>query len=268
LKRWRLIIDSVPGEGAWNMALDEFLFQSLTDEPRTVVRFYQWARPTVSVGYSQDLSRVVDADFCRRLGVDIVRRLTGGKVVLHHRELTYAICSSDAGTFTEKLADSYRLISRGLMNGLAMMGVETSLAGPPPASYIRGVLPCFAHPGLDEVEWEGRKIIGSAQKRVAARFLQHGSIPLVKEEELLRAVSFLEGGLGELRMASLEEALGRPVGFTWAARRLAAGLEDFFGVEFEAWAPGPEEREAVLRLSLDRYANPDWTDRRTGGPAS
>ena len=265
MKRWTLIIDPAPAPGAWNMAVDEFLFQTLADSPQTTVRFYQWLRPTVSLGCSQDLDRVADAAFCRANGLDIVRRITGGKLVLHHQEITYSICSSDTSTFTENLGDSYRLISRGLMRGLEEMGVRASLAGPPPAAYVRGTLPCFSHPGLDEVEWAGRKLIGSAQKRVAGKFLQHGSIPLGKDETLLRAVSFLDRKTSLLQMGSLSEALDRPVAFAWAVDRFVDGLEGFFGVEFEARAFTPEEQAAIGRLQTVRYENSDWTVRKKPG---
>ncbi len=244
------------------MAVDEFLFRSLPDAPETTVRFYQWTRPTASLGYSQEMSRVVDAGFCRQNGINIVRRITGGKLVLHHQEVTYSISSSDAGTFTSNLSDSYRLISRGLMSGLSLMGVEALLAGPPPPAYVRGTLPCFSHPGLDEVEWNGKKIIGSAQKRVGAKFLQHGSIPLEKDEALLRAVSFLDRKAVGLRITSLSEALGRPADFAGTVKHFVAGLEDFFGVEFAPLAFMDEDRTAIRRIQESRYANRDWTERR------
>jgi lipoate-protein ligase A len=266
LKRWNLVIDDAPAEGTWNMAVDEFLFRSLADRPETSVRFYRWTRPTVSLGYSQDFARVVDAAYCRENGIDIVRRITGGKLVLHDREVTYSVISSDTGTFSENLGDSYRLISRGLMAGLSLMGLEASLAGPPPQAYVRGALPCFSHPGLDEVETAGLKVIGSAQKRVGAKFLQHGSIPLVKDEALLRSVSFLDREASGLRMTSLSEALGRPVDFDPAVRSFVSGLEEFFGVEFSPLAFGDEDRAAIRRLQELRYARTEWTvERRASG---
>ena len=262
MKRWNLILDRDPAGGAWNMAVDEYLFLSLPDSPATSVRFYQWARPTVSLGHSQDIERVADTAFCRDNGIDIVRRITGGKLVLHHDEVTYSVSSSDTGTFTENLGDSYRLVSRGLMCGVEKMDLQVSLAGAPPAAYVRGVLPCFSHPGLDEVEWEGKKLIGSAQKRVSSRFLQHGSIPLVKHEDLLKAVSFMDRRRSRLQMGSLSEALGRPVDFGWAVDRLVAGLEDFFGVEFIPKTFSPEETAAIQSIQKARYENPAWTLRR------
>lgn len=262
MKRWKLIIDAAPAEGTWDMAVDEFLFRSLTDDPETTVRFYRWIRPTVSLGYGQDFARVVDGAYCRAHGIDIVRRITGGKLVLHDREVTYAVISSDAGTFTENLGDSYRLISRGLMAGLSLMGLDAALAGPPPEAYVRGTLPCFSHPGLDEVETAGLKVIGSAQKRVGAKFLQHGSIPLVKDEALLRSVSFLDRKPSGLQMTSLSEALGRPVDFDEAVRSFKAGLEEFFGIEFVPRPFSEKDRAEIRRIQDLRYGRADWTAHR------
>jgi len=123
------------------MAVDDFLFRSLSSEPETYFRFYRWERPTVSLGYSQDIRKVVDVEYCRKQRIDIVRRMTGGKLVLHHKEVTYSLCSSDRETFTSTLADSYRLVSQALIRGFEKMGLKSYLADAPPNSYVRGNLP-------------------------------------------------------------------------------------------------------------------------------
>ena len=158
-------------------------------EPATFLRFYRWERPTASLGYGQDAARAADLDFCRANGIDVVRRMTGGKVVLHHRELTYSLASSDTETFTATLRESYQLISLALVKGLELMGLSARLAPASPPAYVRGTMPCFAFPARDEIEIGGRKIVGSAQKRTGASFIQHGSVPLEKDEALLKAVA-------------------------------------------------------------------------------
>jgi lipoate-protein ligase A len=245
------------------MAVDEFLFRRVEVSAATFLRFYQWDKPTASLGYSQDVAKVIDADFCRRRGVDIVRRVTGGKVVLHHREVTYAVASSDTAVFTETVRDSYRLISRGLMAGLELMGLAPDMAGSSPPSYAKGNMPCFALPARDEIEIGGKKIIGSAQKRTGAAFLQHGSIPLEKDEGLLAAVTApgaaaSEGGSG---MTSLSEALGCPVDFGWAVERFCRGFSEFLGVVFEPFILSPEDLETISGLRDLRYATDAWTFR-------
>jgi len=262
MRPWKLLIEPVPQPGAWNMAVDEFLFRRAEASAATYLRFYQWDRPTASLGYSQETAKVIDVEFCRRRGIGIVRRLTGGKVVLHDREITYAVASSDTSVFSETLRDSYRLISRALMRGLELMGLVPDMAATSPEAYIRGVMPCFALPARDEIEINGRKIIGSAQKRAGAAFLQHGSIPLEKDEGLLASVTSPAAvppdGTG---MTSLAEALGRPADFSWAVERFGRGFAEFFGVAFEPIELEAADREAVANIRDSRYATDAWTFR-------
>jgi len=259
MKTWRLIVDAEPRKGSLNMAVDEFLFSGLTGEPATFLRFYQWKRPTASLGATQKTERVVDLEFCRRNGIDVVRRITGGKLVLHHQEVTYSVCSSDIGTFTSTLAGSYQLISLALMRGLEIMGLKATPAEKAPAFYAKSDLPCFSHAARDEIEFGGKKIIGSAQKRIGTRFLQHGSIPLVHDAQLLGAVSLLEGPASDVRMTSLSEALGRPVDAGWAVEKFVAGFEEFFGIRFAPLPFGAGDLEKIAALQKGKYESDEWT---------
>jgi lipoate-protein ligase A len=256
---WILILDKKPLAGSLNMAVDDFLFQSLNSEPQTYLRFYGWKRPTVSLGYSQDIRKVVDVEYCQKNGIDIVRRMTGGKLVLHHKEVTYSLCSSDKETFTSTLADSYRLISQALMRGFEKMGVKSYLADAPPNSYVRGNLPCFSYPARNEIEVEGKKIVGSAQKRAGSKFIQHGSIPLEDEEGFLGPVSFLKKEDSKGRMISLSQALGKKVSFDWAVERLTLGISEFFKINLEPKIFDAEEKKLILKIQKERYTNKDWT---------
>jgi len=259
MKTWPLLIDIVPLKGSLNMAIDEHLLNSLKNEPQTFLRFYRWERPTASLGCSQKAENALDIEFCRANGIDIVRRMTGGKMVLHHQEITYSITSSDEEIFTATLGGSYRLIARALRQGLEIMGLATTLAPKAPPSYVRGNLPCFSHPAQDEVEVDGKKLIGSAQKRTAKKFLQHGSLPLCHDEGLLKSVSSLKAGSGEIRMTSLGQALGREVDFPWVAGCLVAGFADFFGVEFKPLIFTEADWDKIRDLQKDKYENDDWT---------
>ncbi len=263
---WSLIVEPEPLPGARNMAVDEHLFFLAQARPRTFLRFYRWERPTVSLGFSQEADRVADLDFCRRNGIDVVRRLTGGKLVLHHREVTYSVASSDTARFRETVRDSYRLISRALLAGLELLGIPSRMAGPAPPSYARGTMPCFAHAARDEIESGGRKIIGSAQKRLGPAFLQHGSIPLEDDTALLAAVSRPGGAGPGGGMTSLSEAAGRPVDFAAAVSALSRGFADSFGVELVPFALGLADESAVSALRSARYGDEAWTLRRPPGP--
>jgi lipoate-protein ligase A len=266
MKSWDLLIDPDPRRGAANMAVDEYLFRGLGKEPRTIVRFYSWARPTASLGYSQSADKILDLDYCRRKEIDVVRRITGGKLVLHWREITYSIVSSDTESFSAILAESYRLISAAIIHGLEKMGLRARLAGPPPSSYLKGNMPCFAYPARDEIEVEGRKIVGSAQKRVTGRFLQHGSIPLQNDEGLLRRISLARDEDSDLKRTSVSEALGREVDREWAVKSLIKGMAEHFGVRFEPLTLGAAAEYAVRRIQERRYEDKDWTLGRSNGP--
>jgi lipoate-protein ligase A len=259
MKDWDLIKDDKPLDGSWNMAVDEFLFQSLTDEPQTFLRFYSWKNPTVSLGYSQKVPEVADVEFCKKNGIDIVRRMTGGKLVLHHKEVTYSLTSSDTEILTANLSDSYRLISEALMEGLKKMGLTPSLASPAPQEYVRGNLPCFSYPSRNEVEVDGKKIIGSAQKRVGTKFIQHGSIPLEEDDDLLTSISFLEEPDEEVRMISLSEALGRSIDFDQAVGVFTQGIEEYFGVRLKSRNLTDYEKDSIRQIQKDKYGNPIWT---------
>ncbi|MEE8604411.1 MAG: lipoate--protein ligase family protein [Candidatus Aminicenantaceae bacterium] len=258
-KDWYLIIDRTPQKGSWNMAVDDYMFQSLREEPTTYLRFYRWNKPTVSIGYSQNAKKVVDLDFCRKRSIEIVRRITGGKLVLHHKEVTYTVCSSDTDIFSQKLMDSYKLISEALNRGLQRMGIESQLAKETPSEYVRGALPCFSHPAQNEIEVEGKKIIGSAQKRKGKKFIQHGSVPLEKEEGLLKSVSLLDQKGSSVKMTSLTEELGKRVDFDWAVEHLISGMSDYFCIRLNPKAFSTTEQDAIRKIQEERYDNPDWT---------
>ena len=268
MKAWRLIVEPEPLAGARNMAVDERLFDLAASSRQTFLRFYQWLRPTASLGYSQDAPKVVDADFCAAHGIDIVRRMTGGKLVLHHREVTYSLASADAAVFTETLHESYRLISRALIRGLAGLGVRALLAETPPPAYAKGTMPCFAFAARDEIEVDGRKIVGSAQKRTGPLFLQHGSIPLEKDEALLAAVSRPGEASAGPGMISLSDALSRPVDFAAAVGPLIQGFADHFGVAFERYDLTGSDREAILALEVSKYGSDAWTFRLPAPPTA
>jgi lipoate-protein ligase A len=261
MKEWRLVVDRAPQKGSWNMAADEYLFQSLGEDPVTSLRFYQWEEPTVSIGYSQKLNQLVDLDKCRSMGIALVRRITGGKLVLHHQEVTYSVCSSDSGLFTSKLMDSYRLISEALMRGLEKMGIPCSLAASTSTSYARGLLPCFSHPAQNEIEVNGKKIIGSAQKRTGSQFIQHGSIPLKKDESLLQSISKLNQEGFRMSWTSLSDTLGREVDFDWVVENLRSGISEYFNIRLNFQLFSEEEKKAIKEIQVKRYDNPAWTYR-------
>jgi len=170
------LITSEPQNGFMNMAIDEAIAISCDKElsPPTL-RLYTWNPPCISIGYFQDVNEDVDISECKRQNIDIVRRLTGGKAVLHNKELTYSIISpSKNHIFQNGIKGSYKAIADCLLQGLKNIGVSGEITEMP--SRKRGGFSCFLDTSFYEVSVKGKKLIGSAQKRWRNLFLQHGSV--------------------------------------------------------------------------------------------
>ena len=263
--RWRLLVTE-PADGATNMAIDETLWRGGREgtSPPTV-RFFAWEPPTVSLGYGQPIGRDVDVEACRRLGVGLVRRPTGGSAIYHdgpERELTYSVVASatDLGGALD-LLQTYHWIGRALLRGLKTLGAPVEMVtvasgeGPTPAF-------CFARTGSYELEINGRKVVGSAQRRQGACFLQHGSILLGVDVPRLRAVfPTTRDPLGTL--TTLETALGHRPKFDDVSAALAAAFEAEHGLELRPGGLAADETAAVARLVTEKYATAAWL----AGPA-
>lgn len=233
---WRLRIDPALS-GETNMRIDMEILQALEDlgSAETYIRFYGWDRPTVSIGKHQILERAVDLASCRRRGVPVVRRPTGGRAVLHDDEVTYAVISSDSTIFPpDCLSATYRKISEALATGLQRLGVEAELfRGDSPVKRGRDFqFPCFVAPSRSELLTSGRKLAGSAQRRLRTCFLQHGSIPLKVDYPLMSEVLGVPEKLLRGQMISLSEVSpeGRTASEVIAA--LQAGFQEYFDIQF------------------------------------
>src|SRR5215471_17296621 len=129
MPEWGLILDAA-FDGQTNMAVDAALLDEVERDPsaRTVLRFYTWIRPTVSLGRNQKPDKAVDTAYCSQNGIDIVHRPTGGRAVLHDDELTYAVISNDSSTFGDTIYGNYKRVSEALCLGYNNLGVEAVLA--------------------------------------------------------------------------------------------------------------------------------------------
>ncbi len=203
---WYLIDESKPCSAAENMARDEYLFTLCHQKPCGFFRLYQWTLPSFSLGVSQAVDKAIDLLELERSSCQWVRRITGGKTVLHHRELTYAVVSSESLFFEDNdLLQSYRLISTALVNGFQKLGIDAYLSKGSPAILSKSNNPCFSFPTPNELEVGGKKIVGSAQKRDNQALLQHGSIPIQMDYELYARIARFNARLLQRSMTTLSE---------------------------------------------------------------
>ena len=164
------------------MAIDEALF-TLNQEP--TLRFYSWSRPTLSVGYFQKVDKNL-LKKCKKDGIDVVRRLTGGRAVLHNHEITYSVSATYSDfPSSSSLQAIYKTLATWQIAAFAKVGIDAKLSDSSKSkkqSYICNDS-CFLTTLPSEVVVNGKKICGSAQKRGLRSFLQHGSIPLSLNED-------------------------------------------------------------------------------------
>jgi len=184
-RTWRLFRDG-EADAATNMARDRALFDELEHAeesegaPLPALRLYGWRPWAVSLGKHQDPERSVDLGALSRRGYDWVLRPTGGRAVLHAEEITYAVAAPLSGPFGDGLSSTHRGIAGALARFYRKLGLPVTLTrlAPPTDLDPRSPAPCFIAPGLAELELDGRKLAGSAQRRGRRAFLQHGSLPL------------------------------------------------------------------------------------------
>lgn len=251
--RWRLL-RTPPLDGAANMALDEALLHRAARTGEWVLRVYEWARPTLSLGRNQAARGRYDLDAFARRGIDVVRRPTGGRAILHDREATYSVTAPVASAGT--LRDSYARINRLLVAGLRALGADATIAGPRPA-HRPGVAPCFEEPAEGELIAAGRKLAGSAQWRDADALLQHGSILLAGDQSLVASL-LLQPLPPPPPPATLSALLGRPVTAAEVAHALEGAVRE---LEDPDATPLGRDQELTGDASqrADRYRGDEWT---------
>ena len=257
LSRWRLLL-APPRSGAENMARDSALLARAARTGETVFSVYSWATPTLSFGRHQAAAGHYDPEKIRAASMDVVRRPTGGRAILHHREITYSVT---APLSSQPLRATYARINRILVDGLSRLGVIAAIAAPAERAPAPNAGPCFERPGEGEVVAGGKKLIGSAQWRNEGALLQHGSILVEDDQTSLPAFAVAGDEVGDLpKPATLSALLGRAPGSEEVATAMFEAvnqLEDPESVRIEE----EEIRDETLRL-VEQFADERWTWRR------
>lgn len=232
---WRYL-DSGPAPGTRNMAIDEgLLAEAVAGKALPVLRLYTWSPPAVSLGRFQDESSSVNAAACRERGIDIVRRITGGRAVLHDQELTYSVIASAGGLFPDDVLGTYKMIAAALLVGLQSLGIAAEMVSRS-GRHVDRVLPqtkepaCFSSPSWYEILVRERKIIGSAQRRVPGAFLQHGSI-LIGYDPAIAAAVIPGGGLFGA-VTCIRQELGREAVLEEVKDAVKYGFSSALGIDF------------------------------------
>jgi len=267
---WRLLLSGA-GDAALNMAIDEAMVSAYRKGgmPPTL-RLYTWREPALTIGYFQEISEELDWAACQSRKVSVVRRITGGRAVLHGQDITYSVVAGPhSPSFpTQTIRGTFLTISHAFISALDHLGltaeaVESSSRNP------KSPL-CFASPSWYEITCEGRKVIGSAQRRWREGFLQQGSVLLSFEpNEFYRLFRFetearrLEMVIAaKTKVAGLNDFVKLPLSHRKVKEALVTGFEQALGVTFEEGVLTPEEIEEAHRLALEKYSQDAWNLKR------
>lgn len=258
---WRLV-DTGPLPGPANMAIDEALLDAFDpDRSPPVLRLYGWRPTALSVGRFQEPAAVLDLDRCRADGVPAVRRITGGGVIYHAEELTYAIvCAPRHLPPASTVKDTFRHLTGFLLAFYRSLGLDAHWAADVAADDARlGKRTAFCFAGKEECDIlvDGRKIGGNAQRRLRNAIFQHGSIPLA--DRVGTGLRYLRErpAQDDLRVASLLD-LGIDLPADALSRRLAASFERSLGASLAASELTDDEGSRAATMVAGKYAEYDW----------
>ena len=246
----------------YNMALDEAISEAVRQElsPPTL-RLYRWSRPSLSIGHFQKISEV-NIDYCNKMDYPVVRRLTGGRAILHDEELTYSF-SARTGTppFSSSLHENYSVISNAILLGLKGCGIDADISFERKRSEGDRNPACFKGVSYGEITINGKKVIGSAQKRYSNGFMQHGSILLgFQAEKLCNAL--VHGDKEIFRdITSINDHL-EGISYDDFSVSIKKGFEDSLGIRLISDNPTKFELQLAKDLEKNKYSTRDWNFNR------
>ena len=257
--RWRLLF-AAPRSGAENMARDTALQTRAARTGETVFSIYSWARPTLSFGRHQPAAGLYDIAKIRSANIDVVRRPTGGRAILHDHEVTYSVTAPAMDA--EPLRATYDRINRILLDGLARLGVAAEPASVTERAAAPSTRPCFETPSQGELVASGHKLVGSAQWREDGALLQHGSI-LVDDDQSSLALFATAADAGNPpvpRPATLHTLLGRSP----AIAEVASAMFDAVRAREDEDATEMDEEEIREEMMgrIPHFLDEGWTWRR------
>lgn len=263
---WRLLITKIDN-GPTNMAIDHAIMEAVAEGrvPPTL-RLYAWEPPCLSLGYTQPASDV-DRNRLQACGWQFVRRLTGGRAILHTDELTYSVTvQADNPIVAGDIVESYRRLSRALLDCLHTLGADVESEKRAAAQpHTKGPV-CFEVPSHYEITANNKKLVGSAQVRKMGVVLQHGSLPLTGDITRICDALIFPGDderervreRVQRRAATLEEILNRPISWDEAAGTLANSFRDVFDLTLVEDTLTSDELKRAEHLCIEQYTSDGW----------
>ncbi len=236
------ILETGYNSGPWNMALDEVLMNCVKDDI-PILRLYRWQPAAVSIGYFQSMDEEVDVKKCKQIGIDVVRRITGGGAVLHESELTYSFITK---IYPKNIIDSYNLICEPVVICINKLGFNAKFAP------------------LNDIVVNNKKVSGNAQTRKKNTLLQHGTILLNVDVE--KMFSVLKVPSEKVKDKMIEDVKGRVTGLNKTFEQVAYNLKESFSEKFGAKIFVDDltikEEESTKKLAKEKYISDQWNRKK------
>ena len=252
-EKWRLLLTGA-NTAAKNMAIDRaVLVANSNGKVSPTVRFYSWKPSAISIGYFQSLEDEIDLTACKDLGVDYVRRITGGGAVYHEDELTYSIVIPESHKeISKNIMESYGRICGAVINGLTNLGIESE------------------YKPINDIIASGKKISGNAQTRKMKTVLQHGTILTdVNVEKMFSLLKVPNEKIKDKLIADVKERVtsikhikGKEIAFDAVAKAMKKGFEEEFKVKLVKGTLTDEEEELTNKFERECFAAKDWNHKR------
>ncbi|HZJ23411.1 MAG TPA: lipoate--protein ligase family protein [Anaerolineales bacterium] len=266
---WRLLL-TPPARGAWNMALDEAILEHIgRGESMPTLRLYAWKPACLSLGHAQPYSDV-DMNRLQARGWEVVRRITGGRAILHTDELTYSlIAPNDETVIAGTVLQAYNRIAQALLLAVKNLELPVEMQEGKPDDNTSSNPVCFEVPSTYEITVNGKKLIGSAQARKKEGVLQHGSLPLTGNLARICEALVFESEPARAdasrrllaRAATVESALGRAPGWEMAAQAFIHAFEAQLGINLNRGELSESESRRTDELVKEKYDHSSWTER-------
>ena len=253
------------------MAVDESILEHIhRGESLPTLRLYSWDPPCLSLGHAQSFADV-DVERLKANGWEVVRRVTGGRAILHTDELTYSVTgSADEPVLAGGVLESYNRLAQALLFAIRELGLPVEIKehiSEPATLNLNPV--CFEVPSTYEITVGGKKLIGSAQARKKEGVLQHGSLPLTGDlTRICQTLVFRDEVARDnaaqrllARATTVESTLGVKTDWETAAQAFVKGFEAQLGIRFQRGEMSTSESERAEELVREKYAHPSWTER-------
>jgi len=252
-EEWRYIVTKGLNASK-NMAIDRAVLVANSENKVPVtVRFYTWDPPAISIGYFQSLNEEIDLEKCKELGVEYVRRITGGGAVFHEKELTYSIViSENHPEIPKNILDSYGRICGAVIKGLKNIGISSNYAP------------------INDIITNGKKISGNAQTRKLKTVLQHGTVLMDVDVEKMFSLLLVPNEkikdkmISDVkkRVTSINQCLGEYISFDNVSSAMKKGFEEEFKVNLVSGNLTKYEILLADKFEKEYFKNEKWNKKR------